>query len=154
MDIRTCIIRLKYVKSQTSRQIKRGRDTKIPQSGGPPKKVGDESVHKELGDKMERAATTASSFAAEHDSCSGPRVNTLGSGEDNMKLMELMAHYTKLSDMNNIGVDTARLENREMEITATIDGRIKTITEASIRRHLKLEDSDGIPTLPNAEIFE
>ncbi|GJX92619.1 hypothetical protein Tco_0347205 [Tanacetum coccineum] len=45
-------------------------------------------------------------------------------------------------------------ENEEMEITATIDGRVKTITEASIRRHLKLEDSDGIPTLPNAKIFE
>ncbi|GJZ12233.1 hypothetical protein Tco_0547463 [Tanacetum coccineum] len=41
-----------------------------------------------------------------------------------------------------------------MEITATIDGRIKTITEASIRRHLKLEDSDGINTLPNTKIFE
>ncbi|GKA33279.1 ribonuclease H-like domain-containing protein [Tanacetum coccineum] len=34
-------------------------------------------------------------------------------------------------------------ENGEMEITATIDRRIKTITEASIRRHLKLEDSNG-----------
>ncbi|GJZ92729.1 hypothetical protein Tco_0664794 [Tanacetum coccineum] len=45
-------------------------------------------------------------------------------------------------------------ENEEMEITATIDGRVKIITEASIRRNLKLEDSDGIPTLPNAEIFE
>nr|GEZ82366.1 hypothetical protein [Tanacetum cinerariifolium] len=32
--------------------------------------------------------------------------------------------------------------------------KIKTITEASIRRHLKMEDSDGITTLPNAEIFE
>ncbi|GJT43991.1 hypothetical protein Tco_0952706 [Tanacetum coccineum] len=45
-------------------------------------------------------------------------------------------------------------ENEEMEITATIDGRVKTITEASIKRHLKLEDSDGISTLPNTEIFE
>ncbi|GJW43856.1 hypothetical protein Tco_0072655 [Tanacetum coccineum] len=45
-------------------------------------------------------------------------------------------------------------ENGEMEITATIDGRVKTITEASIRRHLKLEDSDGISTLPNTKIFE
>ncbi|GKD46454.1 hypothetical protein Tco_1271099, partial [Tanacetum coccineum] len=35
-------------------------------------------------------------------------------------------------------------ENGEMEITATIDGRVKTVTKASIRRHLKLEDSDGI----------
>ncbi|GKA96158.1 putative ribonuclease H-like domain-containing protein [Tanacetum coccineum] len=46
----------------------RGRDTNIPQSGGPPIKVGDEAVHKELGDRMETAATTASSFEAEQDS--------------------------------------------------------------------------------------
>ncbi|GJT52091.1 putative ribonuclease H-like domain-containing protein [Tanacetum coccineum] len=52
---------------------KRGQDTKIPQSGGPPIKVGDEAVHKELGDRIERAATTASRFEAEQDSgfCSG-----------------------------------------------------------------------------------
>ncbi|GJU52350.1 ribonuclease H-like domain-containing protein [Tanacetum coccineum] len=48
--------------------IKRGQDTKIPQSGGPPVKVGDEAVHRELGDRMERAATTASSLEAEQDS--------------------------------------------------------------------------------------
>ncbi|GJU76051.1 hypothetical protein Tco_1273121 [Tanacetum coccineum] len=59
---------------------KRGRDTKIPQYGGPPIKVGDEAVHKELGDRMERAATIASSFEAEQDSGSGPRCQetTLG----------------------------------------------------------------------------
>ncbi|GJQ96252.1 hypothetical protein Tco_0007391 [Tanacetum coccineum] len=45
-------------------------------------------------------------------------------------------------------------ENGEIEITATIDGRVKTVTEASIRRHLKLEDYDGISTLPNTEIFD
>ncbi|GJS98882.1 putative ribonuclease H-like domain-containing protein [Tanacetum coccineum] len=75
------------------------------------KYVCDEAVHKELGDRMERAATTASSLEAEQDSGSGPRcqdtilgdvyaqtrfettskqfndlsiskVNTFGSGED------------------------------------------------------------------------
>ncbi|GKE49057.1 hypothetical protein Tco_1480315 [Tanacetum coccineum] len=39
-------------------------------------KVGDEAVHKELGGRMERAATTASSFEAEQDSGSGPRCQT------------------------------------------------------------------------------
>ncbi|GJV72615.1 hypothetical protein Tco_1492610 [Tanacetum coccineum] len=67
-DERTCNIKQKYVKSQTPRQVKRGRDTKIPQSGGPLKKVGDEVFHKELGDRMERAATTASSLETEQDS--------------------------------------------------------------------------------------
>ncbi|GJW69108.1 putative ribonuclease H-like domain-containing protein, partial [Tanacetum coccineum] len=49
------------------RYVKRGQDTKIPQSSGPSIKVGDEAVHKELGDIMERAATTTSSFEAEQD---------------------------------------------------------------------------------------
>ncbi|GJX51455.1 hypothetical protein Tco_0278300 [Tanacetum coccineum] len=46
------------------------------------------------------------------------------------------------------------LENGDMEITATIDGKVKVVSEASIRRHLKLEDSAGISTLPTSEIFE
>ncbi|GJY65780.1 hypothetical protein Tco_0468018 [Tanacetum coccineum] len=50
---------------------------------------------------------------------------------------------------------TARtLENGDMEITATIDGKVKIVSETSIRRHLKLEDSDGISDLPTTEIFE
>ncbi|GJY44306.1 hypothetical protein Tco_0432519 [Tanacetum coccineum] len=50
---------------------------------------------------------------------------------------------------------TARtLDNGEMEITATIDGKIKIVSETSIRRHLKLEDFDGLSNLPTTEIFE
>ncbi|GJT77732.1 hypothetical protein Tco_1044457 [Tanacetum coccineum] len=104
---------------------KRGRDTKIPQSGSPSIKVGDEAVHKELGDIMERAATTASSLEAEQESGSGPRTTTARTSA-----------------------------NEEVELTATIDRQVKTITEASLRRHLKLEDNGGITTLPNSEIFE
>ncbi|GKE12181.1 hypothetical protein Tco_1415732, partial [Tanacetum coccineum] len=87
--------------------------------------VGDEAVHKELGDIMERAAATASSLEAEQDSGSGPRcqdtilgdVNaqtrfeitskqsidpplsrgyTLGSGEDSMKLIGIDEILLKL----------------------------------------------------------
>ncbi|GJV51165.1 hypothetical protein Tco_1446906 [Tanacetum coccineum] len=94
----------------------------------PLKKVGDEAVHKELGDRMERAATTASSLKAEQDSGSGPRCQdtilgdvdaqtrfetifkksydpplsrgyTLRSGEDSMKLLELMELCTQLLNM-------------------------------------------------------
>ncbi|GJS41305.1 putative ribonuclease H-like domain-containing protein [Tanacetum coccineum] len=39
-------------------------------------------------------------------------------------------------------------------ITDTIDVRDMIITEASIRRHLKLQDSEGLSSLPNAEIFK
>ncbi|GKB31414.1 hypothetical protein Tco_0870815 [Tanacetum coccineum] len=47
------------------------------------------------------------------------------------------------------------LENGDMEITATIDGKFKVVYEASIRMNLRFyEDSDGISTLPTLEIFE
>ncbi|GKF48715.1 hypothetical protein Tco_0141966, partial [Tanacetum coccineum] len=61
---------------------------------------------------MERAATTASSLEVEQDSDAQTRfettskqsndpplsrVNTLGSGENSLKLIEFMAHYTTLS---------------------------------------------------------
>ncbi|GJS57357.1 hypothetical protein Tco_0652141 [Tanacetum coccineum] len=99
----------------------------------PLRKAGDEDVHKELGDRMERAATTASSLEAEQDSGSGPRCQdtilgdvdaqtrfeitskqsndppllrgyTLGSREDSMKLLELMELCTQLSYKNRKSV--------------------------------------------------
>ncbi|GKG23497.1 hypothetical protein Tco_0391533, partial [Tanacetum coccineum] len=69
-------------------------------------------------------------------------------------LTENLTIYTLLIQQFWETASASTLENEEMEITDTIDGRVKTITKASIRRYLKLEDSDGIPTLPNAEIFE
>nr|GEW51119.1 putative ribonuclease H-like domain-containing protein [Tanacetum cinerariifolium] len=50
---------------------------------------------------------------------------------------------------------TARtLDNEEIELTATIDGKVKIVIEASVRRHLQLAYSDGISSLPTTEIFE
>nr|GEY36284.1 hypothetical protein [Tanacetum cinerariifolium] len=46
------------------------------------------------------------------------------------------------------------LDNREIELNATVDSQDKTIIEASVRRHLELADADGISTLPTTEIFE
>ncbi|GKB66075.1 hypothetical protein Tco_0927487 [Tanacetum coccineum] len=46
------------------------------------------------------------------------------------------------------------VDNEEQEITATVDGKEFTITEASVRRHLQLADVDGISVLPTTEIFD
>ncbi|GJS54942.1 hypothetical protein Tco_0628304 [Tanacetum coccineum] len=45
-------------------------------------------------------------------------------------------------------------DNGEVHITATINGHSKTITKTSLRRHLKLDDHDGITYIPNSKIFE
>ncbi|GJU79168.1 putative ribonuclease H-like domain-containing protein [Tanacetum coccineum] len=112
---------------QTQKPWKAKRTTEISQSSKPIPLVTDETVIKGWEDRMERAATTASSLEAKHDSGSGPRcqdtilggaeaqtrfeaaskqsndpllsrVNTLVSGEDNMKLKELIEFCTKLSE--------------------------------------------------------
>ncbi|GJX19114.1 hypothetical protein Tco_0221791 [Tanacetum coccineum] len=47
------------------------------------------------------------------------------------------------------------IDDRVLGITTTIDRKVKiTVSEGSIRRHLKLEDSEGIPSLHTAEIFK
>ncbi|GKE54133.1 hypothetical protein Tco_1489289 [Tanacetum coccineum] len=46
------------------------------------------------------------------------------------------------------------LDYGEIELTTTIDGKVKIVTDASIRRHLQLADSDGISSLPTTEIFK
>ncbi|GKA51317.1 hypothetical protein Tco_0744513, partial [Tanacetum coccineum] len=140
---------------------------KIPQSSGPLVKVSDEVVHKELGDRMESSSLEAEQDsdaqtrfeAASKQSIDPPlsRFNTLESGEDshiNYALTESLTIYASLIEQFWQTTTLSTIEDGVMEITATIDGRVKTITEASIRRHLKLEDSDGISTLPTMEIFE
>ncbi|GKE05482.1 hypothetical protein Tco_1397500, partial [Tanacetum coccineum] len=53
-------------KTQIPRKPKR-KDTQVPQPSDPTGSVADEAVHKELGDSLVRAATTASSLEVEQD---------------------------------------------------------------------------------------
>ncbi|GKC70347.1 putative ribonuclease H-like domain-containing protein, partial [Tanacetum coccineum] len=159
-------------------QGKRGRDTKIPQSGGPPIKVGDEAVHKEFSDRMERAATTVSSLEAEQDRDAQTRFEAASKSPMthlSQELTHLEVGRTIIDFLNTSHIQYALTENPtiyvsfikqfwrtataktsadgEVELTAIIDGQVKTITEASLRRHLKLEYNGGVTTLPNS-VFE
>nr|GEW60109.1 hypothetical protein [Tanacetum cinerariifolium] len=51
---------------------------------------------------------------------------------------------------------TARIETTEegTKILATVDGILRTVTESSLSRNLKLQDEEGISSLPDAELFE
>ncbi|GKF73868.1 hypothetical protein Tco_0220200, partial [Tanacetum coccineum] len=46
------------------------------------------------------------------------------------------------------------LDNGEQEITATVDGHVKTITIASVRKYLQLAYAGGLSSLSNTEIFD
>nr|GFA34815.1 hypothetical protein [Tanacetum cinerariifolium] len=51
---------------------------------------------------------------------------------------------------------TARIKTTDegTKILATMEGKLKTVSESSIRRNLKLNDEAGISTLPDADLFE
>ncbi|GJS42279.1 retrovirus-related pol polyprotein from transposon TNT 1-94 [Tanacetum coccineum] len=130
--------------SKTSRHVKRGRDTKIPQSSGPPVKVGDEAVHKELGDRMERAATTASSLEAEQDSefcdkhnmvaylekSEGSKgfheiIDFLFASHIHYALIASPTIYTSLIEQFWQTAALCIIDDRVLGITATIDRKVK-----------------------------
>ncbi|GJR53863.1 uncharacterized mitochondrial protein-like protein [Tanacetum coccineum] len=102
-------------KKQRSRRSKR-KDTKVPQPSGLTTNVADEAVNEQMDDSFERATTTATGLEAERQETmrdttaqtrsenvsklsNDPliaRGNTLQSGEDRLKLEELMALCTTL----------------------------------------------------------
>ncbi|GJU75080.1 hypothetical protein Tco_1272150 [Tanacetum coccineum] len=108
-------------KTQKHRKTKR-KATKISQSSRPTTLIADETVHKERGDSVEGlplplgtgsgrgprrqdtilgdrpAQTWFERLSKQSNEPPLSRVNTLGSGEDNMKLQELMDLCTTLSD--------------------------------------------------------
>nr|GFA61458.1 hypothetical protein [Tanacetum cinerariifolium] len=51
---------------------------------------------------------------------------------------------------------TARIETTKegTKILATVDGILRTVTESSLRRNLKIQDEEGISSLPDVEIFK
>ncbi|GJS21244.1 putative ribonuclease H-like domain-containing protein [Tanacetum coccineum] len=152
-DHNVAVLLTKAFDTQKPRKAKKA--TEISQSSGPIHLVANETVIKEWEDRMEMAATTASSLEIEQDSGSGPRcqdtilggakaqirfeaaskqsndppllrVNILGSGEDNMILKELMELCTKLSERI---LDN---KNKKSEL---------------------LDDAEGTYCLPTATIF-
>ncbi|GJU03152.1 ribonuclease H-like domain-containing protein [Tanacetum coccineum] len=105
---------------------KRGRDTKIPQSGGPPIKVGDQAVHKKLGDIMERVATTAFSLESEQDSGSEgfhQIIDFLNASHIQYALTENPTIYVSFIKQFWRTATARTSANGEVELTATIDGQ-------------------------------
>ncbi|GJV52295.1 hypothetical protein Tco_1448036 [Tanacetum coccineum] len=69
-------------------------------------------------------------------------------------LTESPTIYVSLIEQFWQTASASTLENGNIEITTTIYGKVKVASEASIRRHIKLEDFDGISTLPTSKFFE
>ncbi|GJW20296.1 hypothetical protein Tco_0030918 [Tanacetum coccineum] len=150
-------------KTQKPRKPKR-KDTHVPQPSDPSDNVADEVVHKELGDSLVRAATTASSLEVEQDSGGGPRCqetmgdtitqtrfenvsklsndsllargNMLRSDEDRLKLDELMALCTTLQSKV---LDFEKTKTTKANEIASLKRRVKKLKKKRSSRTHKLK---------------
>ncbi|GKB67227.1 hypothetical protein Tco_0928639 [Tanacetum coccineum] len=130
-------------KTHTLRRAKRGQDTEIPQSSGPPKKVGNEAVYTGEDDRVVRAATTATSLEAEQES----EVNTFGSGEDNMEHQDDLTnfvpptpHDSPLSGGHTPGSDEGRPNiNELMAICTKLSNRILSLETSKTAQDLVIK---------------
>nr|GEY10175.1 hypothetical protein [Tanacetum cinerariifolium] len=136
--------------------------TLVPQPSDLVEHVADEAIHKELGDSLVRAATTASSLEAEQDNGGGPRVldlkktkttqgNEIASLKRRVKRLEKKnrSRTHKLKRLYKVGL-TARIESFKDEEHLGKD--------ASKQERIEATDADEDITLVNvqddAEMFD
>ncbi|GJR39376.1 hypothetical protein Tco_1215060 [Tanacetum coccineum] len=147
-------------KTQKPRKPKR-KDTQVPQPSDPIENVADEAVHKELGDSLVRAATTASSLEEEQDSGNinktqskatlnessslgttlggGPRCQeTMGDtiAQTRLKLDELMALCTTLQ---NWVLDLEKTKTTQHNEIASLKRRVKKLEKKNRSRTYRLK---------------
>ncbi|GKC83117.1 hypothetical protein Tco_1138834 [Tanacetum coccineum] len=145
-------------KTQKPRRPKK-KDTQVPQSSVPSGNVADEAVYKELDNSLLRAATTASSLEAEQDSgakkpwgiqlltrfenvsklSNDPllaRGNTHRSGDDSLKLNELMELCTNLQQMV---LDLETTKTTQANEIASLKRRVKKLEKKDRSRTHKLK---------------
>ncbi|GJY53702.1 hypothetical protein Tco_0445366 [Tanacetum coccineum] len=117
----------------------------------PLKKVGDEAVHKELGDRMERAATTTSSLEFLLLVYFTAAKLMLGS-VNAVRHMLMLPVQVPAAEVNPI-IYTSCIEqfwattkvqtvNRVSQLQALVDKKRVIVTESSIKRDLHLDDAE------------
>ncbi|GKD35581.1 hypothetical protein Tco_1251090, partial [Tanacetum coccineum] len=112
--------------------------------------VGDEAVHKELSDIMERVATTVFSLEAEQDRESdgfAEIIDFLKASSVSYALTVNPIIYT--SRIQQFwGTAQVKMVNGVRQLQALIDKKKVIITEVSIRNDLHLDDTEGTDCLP------
>ncbi|GJQ98934.1 hypothetical protein Tco_0521919, partial [Tanacetum coccineum] len=81
-------------------------------------------------------------------------INFLSGSHISYALTESPILYRSIIDQFWRTAVLSTTEEGDQAITATVDDKVIIISEASLRRHLKVKDSEGVPSLPNEEIFE
>ncbi|GJT22496.1 hypothetical protein Tco_0892433 [Tanacetum coccineum] len=147
------------------------RTIEISQSSDPVSRCINETVIKEWEDRMEMAATTASSLEAEQDSGNINRTQSMATLNESlsqgtgsvlvyaaMHLLTAVRHKLMLLVITSYcwfwATTKAKTVNGEHRIQALVDKKKVIITKKSVRSDLMLEDAKGTECMPNDVIFE
>ncbi|GKB97460.1 putative ribonuclease H-like domain-containing protein, partial [Tanacetum coccineum] len=82
------------------------------------------------------------------------RSTTGGKAKKSVKLMMEKLFRMELELMLFWSTVKAKTINGEVQLHVLVDGKKIIITESTVRRHLQLEDAEGVDCLPNSTIFE
>nr|GEW50437.1 hypothetical protein [Tanacetum cinerariifolium] len=125
-------------KTQKPRKPKR-KDNQVPQPSGPIESVVDEAVHKELDDSLVRAASTASSLEAKHDSESTRDEESLGEDASKQRRMiDADEDITLVNDVDKEMFDADDLGGKEIFVAGIVfqePGKSTTTTTTISSQH-------------------
>nr|GEY96056.1 hypothetical protein [Tanacetum cinerariifolium] len=126
-------------KTQNPRKPTR-KDSQVPQPSGPTKSVAEKAIHKELGDRLVRAATTASSLEAEQDSGGGLRCQeTMRDTISQTRVLDL--EKTKTTRYNEIASLKRRVKKLERK-NRSRTYRLKRLYKVGLTVRVELSDNE------------
>ncbi|GKE44429.1 hypothetical protein Tco_1471713 [Tanacetum coccineum] len=114
------------------------KDTQVPQSSDPIENVADEAVHKELGDSLVRAATTASSLEAEQDNGNINKTQSKGTPNESSSLGTTSGGGPRCQETIRDTIAQTRFENVSKHFINSLLTRGNTLQSDEIR--LKLDE--------------
>ncbi|GJV71326.1 putative ribonuclease H-like domain-containing protein [Tanacetum coccineum] len=123
-------------KTQKPRKPKR-KDTQIPQSSDPSDNVADEAVHKELGDSLVRAATTASSLKAKQDSGNITKTRSKATPNESSSLGTTLGGGPRYQETIGDTIAQTRFENLSKHSNDSLLARGNTLQSDEDRLKLK-----------------
>ncbi|GJS48222.1 hypothetical protein Tco_0598343 [Tanacetum coccineum] len=124
-------------KTQKPRKPKR-KDTQVPQPSDPIENVADEAVHKELGDSLVKAATTASSLEAEQDSGNITKTRSKATPNESSSLGTTLGGGPRCQETMEDTIAQSRFENVSKHFNDSLLARGNTLR--SDKDRLKLDE--------------
>ncbi|GKE18885.1 hypothetical protein Tco_1426462, partial [Tanacetum coccineum] len=111
------------------------KDTQVPQLSGHIEHVADEVVHKKLGDRLVRAATTASSLEAEHDSGNITKTRSKATPNESSSLATTSGGGPRRQETIGDTIAQTKFENKVLDLEKTKTTQANKIV--SLKRRVK-----------------